>query len=57
MVNNKYMVTVYDPTRASNHCIHLDTYNDYSKAMSNPMLQTGFTWLSKEQWCTINWVP
>ena len=54
--NNKYMGKMFDPTKPKIYIINLDAYNLYGKAMSYPMPQSGFTWLTAEQWSTINWL-
>ena len=41
--NNKYMGKLFDPTKPTNSIINLDAHNLYGKAMSYPMLQSGFT--------------
>ena len=54
--NNKYMGTLFDPTKPTIFIINLDANNLYGKAMSYPMPQSGFTWLTPEQWQSIDWV-
>ena len=54
--NNKYMGTLFDPTKPKIYIINLDTNNLYGKALSYPIRQSGFIWLTEEQWSTINWL-
>ena len=54
--NNKYMGNLFDPTKRSNFIGNLDANNLYGKAMSYPMPQSGFTWLTDEQWAKIDWL-
>ena len=54
--NNKYMGSLYDCSKPTNYIIYLDANNLYGKAMSYPMPQSGFTWLTEEQWSSINWL-
>ena len=54
--NNKYMGTLFDHTKPKIYISNLDANNLYGKAMSYPMPQSGFTWLTQEQWSRINWV-
>ena len=54
--NNKYMGTLFDPTKPKIYIINLDANNLYGKAMSYPMPQSGFTWLTEEQWSPLNWL-
>ena len=51
--NNKYMGTLFDPTKPKIYIINLYANNLYGKAMSFPMPPSGFTLLTEEQWSTI----
>ena len=54
--NNKYMGTLFDPRKPKIDIINLDANNLYRKAMSYPMPQSGFTWLTEGQWRKIDWL-
>ena len=54
--NNKYMENLFDPRKPTNFIVNLDANNLYGKAMSSRMPQSGFTWLTDEQWAKIDWV-
>ena len=54
--NNKYMGALFDPSKPTIYIVNLDANNLYGKAMSYPMPQSGFTWLTEEQWQPIDWL-
>ena len=52
----KYIGTLFDRRKPKSYIINLDRNNLYGKAMSFPMPNSRFPWLSEEQWSTINCV-
>ena len=54
--NNKDMGPLLDPNKPTIYIINLDANNLFGKAMSYPMPQSAFTWLTEEQWSKIDWL-
>ena len=53
---NAYFGKLFDSSKPSNYIVQLDASNFYWKALSYPMPQSGFTWLSVEQWPNLDWL-
>ena len=53
--NNKYMGSLHDACKPSKYLIYLDANNLYGKAMSYPMPQADFKFLTEEEWSGIRW--
>ena len=50
------MGNLFDPSKLRNFIGNLDANKLYGKAMSYRMPQSGFTWLTDEQWAKIDWL-
>ena len=47
--NNKLMGSLYDPTKPTSYILYVDANNLYGWAMSQPLPDNDFTWLSNEE--------
>jgi len=54
--NNKYMGSLYDPTKPSNYILYLDANNLYGWAMKQGLPDRNFVWCTKEEIAHISWV-
>ena len=53
--NNKYMDDGFDPTERSSYILYVDANNLYGQAMSEPLPEGDFAWISEDECANIDW--